>query len=402
MVDVFIFDAVRTPRAKGRPGGGLSSLAPQELVRQLVDALEARSGGKMKQALGALTLGCVGQAGAQGGHIAVVSRVHAGLPDAVRAVSLNNFCVSGMTAIRIATESCASGAEPELQLAGGVEMMSAVPFLGDGAAYYEDRALSEPLRWVPVGLSADLMATMNGYTGEDLNRATVRSHQRAAAAWAAGPLQEVIPMKDADGGVVLAADETIRADTSAEKLSRMPPVFAETGADGYDALMLRHRSELSQISHLHNAGNCPPIADGASLVLLGTEEAGRRAGLTPRARVVAVAEASADPLLQLTAGFGAMEKLLARTGMALSDFDRIEFMEAFAATIVKFECEQDVDMDKVNPEGGHLAMGHPMGATGAILTTTLLSGMERRGGKRGLAVATGGSGVGAALAIERL
>ena len=400
--DVYLYDAVRSPRGKGRADGALAGILPQELVAQLIHALVARNGAQARDQFGALTLGCVGQVGAQGGHIGLVSRVHAGMPDSVRAVTLNNFCASGLTAIRIAVQAAREDGNDELHLAGGVEMMSAVPFLGDGALYYEDKAISDPLQWVPVGLSADLMATMDGISASDLNAAAIRSHDRAAAAWANGTLSEVIPVRDAGGDIALDRDESVRPGSTQEKLSRMPPVFAATGAAGYDALILSRVPGLSEVAHLHTAATCPPIADGAALVLLGSQAAGEAAGLTPRARVVAVAEAAASPLLQLTAGFAAMRKVLAMSGMSLRQFDRIEFMEAFAATIVKFERDFSPDMSRVNPEGGHLAMGHPMGATGGVLAATLLAGLERQGGRFGLVVATGGSGVGAAMIIERV
>jgi len=399
---IFLFDAVRTPRGKGRPGGALSGLTPHELVGQLVSALGSRCGEAALHDVASLTLGCVGQVGAQGGQLALVSKLHANLPTNMTSRTLNNYCVSGLTATRVAALEATATSDNRLRLAGGVEMMSIVPFLADHAHYYDDPATARALRYVPVPLSADLMATMEGISREALDTVTVRSHQRAARAWAKGPLEEVIPVRGPDGTVLLAQDESVRPDTSMSSLARLAPAFEQMGAQGFDDVMLTARPELSAIEHVHTVAHCPPIADGAALVLLGSRQAGSAVGLKPRAVIRAATEASADPVLQLTAGFAAMEAALIEAGLRLDDIDRIEFMEAFAATPVKFERDYAPDLAKVNPEGGHLAMGHPMGASGAILLTTLLAGLERDGGTLGLAVLHGGSGVGAAMIIERV
>lgn len=402
MTHTYIYDAVRSPRGKAKEDGGLAHLKPHELTGQLIAALGERNSPDAVRHAASLTLGCVGQVGAQGGHLALVTRLHAGLPDNVRALTINNYCVSGLTAVGMAASDALASGDDHLRLAGGVEMMSAVPFMGDKAHYYADRQTAAALRYVPVALSADLMATMEGYTKEDLDAVTARSHQRATAAWEKGGLDEIVPIKAADGAVALTHDESVRAGTSVEGLGRFGPAFAEMGAAGFDAVMLKARPELKEINHVHSVANCPPVCDGAALALIGSKAAGEAAGLTPKARIRAYAEATGDPVLQLTAGFAAMDQLLARTGLTLADFDRIEFMEAFAATPVKFERDYAPDMDKVNPEGGHLAMGHPMGASGAILLATMLGGLERSGGTLGLIVAHGGSGVGSAMVIERV
>ncbi|WP_417482427.1 acetyl-CoA C-acyltransferase [Maricaulis sp.] len=402
MTEICIYDAVRTPRGKGKPGGALSTLTPHELVGQLTTALRSRCGETALDRVASLTLGCVGQIGAQGGQLALVSKLHAGLPVATSSRTVNNFCVSGLTATRIAALESAATGDDQLRLAGGVEMMSIVPFLADNGFYYADPDTARALRYVPVPLSADLMATMHGYTRADLDEITMRSHHRAARAWSGVPLQEVIPVHGADGTVLLDRDESIRPDMSMESLAGLKPAFVQAGAEGFDTVMLKARPELDEITHSHTVAHCPPIADGAALVLLGSAAAGAAAGLKPRARIRAVTDASADPVLQLTAGFKAMELALAETGLTLGDMDRIEFMEAFAATPVKFERDYAPDPAKVNPQGGHLAMGHPMGASGGILLATLLAGLERDGGTLGLAVVHGGSGVGSAIIIERV
>lgn len=401
-MEVYVYDTVRTPRGKSKATGGLAEFTPQELVGQLIGALKARTGEDTIGRAAGLTLGCVGQIGAQGGHIALVSRLHANLPPEMRALSLNNFCVSGLTAVGLSASDALAQNDDRLRIAGGVEMMSRVPFMGDHAFYYDDPETAARLRYVPVVLSADLMATMNGYDKAALDAVTLRSHQRAAAARARGDMDGVVPIVRADGSVALAHDEGIRPDTTAESLAAMEPAFAGLGAKGFDAIMLAARPELDAIQHVHSVANCPPTCDGAGLVLIGSRAAGEAAGLAPRARIRGFAEATADPVLQLTAGFAAMDSVLAQTGLAIGDFDRVEFMEAFAATPVRFEREYGPDPDKVNPDGGHLAMGHPMGASGAILLGTLVDGMERQGGGLGLVVVHGGSGVGSAMVVERV
>ncbi|WP_417476813.1 acetyl-CoA C-acyltransferase [Maricaulis sp.] len=402
MTEICLYDAVRTPRGKGKPGGALSGLTPHELVGQLVTALRLRSGETALERVTSLTLGCVGQIGPQGGQLALVSKLHANLPAAMTSRTLNNYCVSGLTATRLAALEAAATGDDRLRLAGGVEMMSIVPFLADHAHYYDDPDTARALRYVPVPLSADLMATMEGISREELDAITVRSHQRAARAWAKGGLDEVISVHGPDGAVLLARDESVRPETSMASLARLAPAFGPMGAQGFDDVMLAARPELTAIEHVHTIAHCPPIADGAALVMLGSRQAGAAAGLKPRAIIRAATEASADPVLQLTAGFAAMEAALVEAGLNLEDLDRIEFMEAFAATPVKFERDYAIDPARVNPEGGHLAMGHPMGASGAILVTTLLAGLERDGGRLGMAVLHGGSGVGAAIIIERV
>ena len=403
----YIFDALRTPRGKGRapedgkPGGALSSELPHRLVTGLIDALEARNPG-MSDQVASLTLGCVGQVGAQGGHIALVSRLASGLPDDVPVKSLNNYCVSGLTAVSDAAMHVRAG-RGGLHLAGGVESLSHVGFLADRADYYTDPALIRALRWAPPVMGAELIATLDGFRKADLDALTLESHKRAHAAWRNGHYGAgVQPVQNDAGDIVLDVDELIRPDLTLEQLEAMPPAFAEQGAMGFDAAMLEHYPAVEEIAHVHSVANCPGMADGAALALVGSREAGRSTGLEPRARIVAMAEAAADPVLQLTAGFEAMDRLLSETGVELDDFDRIEFMEAFAAVPLKFLRDYGCDPDRVNVNGGHLSMGHPMGATGAILLTSLVHELERCDGTLGLVVAQAGSGIGSAMIIERV
>lgn len=401
MNDVYVFDAVRSPRGKGRPDGALAGVAPPLLVSQLVEALRARCGAAAVDSVNALVLGCVTQTGAQGGHVAIAAKLLAGLPYAVAPLTINNFCVSGLSAIAAAMRRIAAD-DASLVLAGGVESMSQVGFMTDAASYYTDMALAARMGWAPVGVGADALAAVEGVGREDLDRFALLSNRRAAQAWAAGRYaKRVIAIRGDNGDIALAADENIRDHGDGAKLAGLPPVFAGVGAAGFDEIVCARLGILA-LPHVHTAAHCPPIADGAGLVLLGGRDAGARFGLQPVARIVALAEAAGDPTLQLTAGFAAMESALAKADARLSDMDAIEFMEAFAVTPVKFERDYRPDIDKVNVNGGHLAMGHPMGATGAILFGALLDALETVDGARGLVVATGGVGVGVAAVIERL
>ncbi|MEM7704602.1 MAG: acetyl-CoA C-acyltransferase [Pseudomonadota bacterium] len=407
MTRTYIYDALRTPRGKGtapregKAGGALASVPPQHLVSQLVDALAERHDKGAMASVAQLLLGCVGQVGSQGGHLALVSRIASSLPETVAPKTLNNYCVSGMTAVIEAALRSRAG-DAGLSLAGGVEMLSQVPFQADKAAYYADPATSAQLNWVAPIMGAELIATEEGFTKADLDRLTLRSHQRAAAAWEAGKYDaSVIPVRDRDGVTLLAHDELVRPGLSAEQLESMPPAFAELGQAGQDQRVLDHRPNLSAIDHVHSIANCPGMADGAALVLTGSAEAGQSVGLRPRARVLAVAETAGDPVLQFGAGFAAMEQALESAGLELAQLDRIEFMEAFAAVPLRFERRFDVDPERINVNGGHLAMGHPMGATGAILLCTLLNELEQSDTGLGMAVALAGGGIGSAMIIER-
>lgn len=400
-MSAYIFDAVRTPRGKGRPNGSLAKVRPAQLVSQLVRALEQRNGKEALAAVEHLTLGCVTQVGVQGGHLALAARIQAGLPDSVACLTINNFCVSGLTALADAARRVSSG-QADLVLAGGVESMSQVGFLEDKADYYTDMGLASSMGWAPVGVSADLLATCKDIDRASMDAAVIRSHARANEAWNAGRYDgRVIPVTHEDGSIALTRDENIREFNDLSVFDRYGPIFAPTGAEGFDDILLARHPELSAVEHRHTAAHCPPIADGAALILVGSLEAGKRLGLKPLARIRAVAESANDPVMQLTAGFTAMGRALDRAGLSVQNVGAIEFMEAFAVVPVLFERDFQPDMAKVNPNGGHLAMGHPMGGTGAVLTTTLLDTMVQLNTETGLVVATGGVGVGAAMILER-
>ena len=379
-MSAYIHDAVRTPRAKARPDGGLAALKPHELIGGLIDAIETR--GHDARGAEALIVGCVGQVGAQGANVALVSKLHAGLPDETAAWSINNYCVSGLTAIGQAADMVQTGRARSV-LAGGGEMMSRVPFMGDRADYYADASFPARTRYLPVAVAADRLAEDAGVSRAEMDQAALVSQSRTVDA-EGGPL---VASRIALNG--LNSDECARP-TTLEKLGKLPAAFAEMAAPYADAL------EGRAIDHRHTVAHAPPMADGAGLTLVSSETEGARA------RIVAHVEVGGDPAASLTAGFTAMDRVLERAGLTLSDMDRIEFMEAFAVTIVTFLRERDVDPDKVNVGGGHLAKGHPMGATGAILLSSLLDALDACEGRYGLVVAAGAQGVGSAMIVERM
>ncbi len=402
-----IFDALRTPRGFGRaprndkPGGSMASCAPHELVVGLTEGLEKRNPGLLAN-VSSLILGCVGQVETQGGHLALVCRLASNIPNDTPVKTLNNYCVSGLTAVNDAATAVQAG-EEGLLIAGGVESLSSVQFLGDKASYYTDPKLRAALDWAPPIMGAELIATIEGYSKQDLDEVTLESHRKAELAWQNGSYQnDVMPVTDNFGKVLLDRDELIRGNLTAEKLRDMPPAFSEQGKAGFDKMMLAHHPELGAIQHVHSIANCPGMADGAALTVIGTKAAGAAVGLNPKARIIATAQTAGDPILQLDAGFNAIELLQKQTGFVIHDFDRIEFMEAFAAPLVKFFRTYDPDASKVNTNGGHIAMGHPMGATGAILLTTLVHELERSDNTLGLVVAQAAGGIGSAMIIERL
>ncbi len=403
MTDTFVYEALRTPRGKGKADGALATVPPHELVRQLVAAMAERHGAALPAAVQRLALGCVTQVGPQGGHLALLSRVHAGLPDEAAAITLNNYCVSGMSAIAAAARAIAAG-EEAFALAGGVESMSQSPFEADGAPFFRDAALAEHFRYLPPPIVADWLATQERLTREDLDAVTVASHQRAGAAWAAGHYaSSVVPVTRPDGTRV-ERDESVRPALTAQDLARFGPAFAQLGAAGADAFIARVAPGLgsgSGVQHLHCVAHCPPISDGAALVALGTRDRGAQLGLRPRARIAAIVEANTDPLRPFEAGFAAFERVLARAGITPAALGAVEFMEAFAAVPARFLRERPELAAITNSSGGHLAMGHPMGASGAILVCTLLAEMERRDVEWGVAVAHAVSGVGCAVVLQR-
>ena len=381
MTTAYIHDAVRTPRGKARRDGGLASLKPQHMVAGLIEGLERR--GAVERPPDALVLGAVGQVGAQGGNIALVSKLHSGLPDSVAAWSLNNYCVSSLTAIGQAAGMVAAG-NASTVLAGGVEMMSRVPFMADNADFYADAEFTRRTRYIPVALAADRLADREGVTRPEMDGAALESNTRALAAEATGLVASRLPTNGLD------RDECARLITE-DSLARLPPAFGPLAKQHAEALAGQ------SFEHRHTVAHAPPMSDGAALALV-TASAEEKC----RARVMAYAESGGDPEASLTAGLTAAHLALKRAGIRLKDVDRIEFMEAFAVAIVLFLRNPEVDSEKVNVGGGHLAKGHPMGATGAILLSSLLDALDVCEGRIGLVVASGAHGVGCALVIERL
>jgi len=400
MTDIHVLDAIRTPRGKGKPDGSLAGVPPWDLVGQLAQALRDRGAEAALATVDRLVLGCVTQAGPQGGHLALLSRIHAGLPHTAVAVTLNNYCVSGMSALAAAARAIATG-EDRLALAGGVESMSQAAFEADGAPFYRDAALAAHFHYLAPPLVADWLATREGLTRADLDEATVASHRRAGHAWQDGRYAtSVVPVTRPDG-VLVERDELVRPGLSASDLARFPAAFAALGAQGAETLINVTDPSLGGLRYLHAVPHCPPMADGAALVLLGTRERASEFGLVPRARLAAVVELNTDPLDPFAAGFAALDRVLARSGLALEDVGAIEFMEAFAAVPATFRRRHPQAAERANQSGGHLAMGHPMGASGAILVATLLAEMERQDVEWGVAVAHAVSGVGAAVLLQR-
>ena len=396
----YIYDAIRTPRGRARADGGLCDLRPHDLLKCLYRALEQRTG--LDPALvGEVILGCVTQHAEQAGNIAKTSTLYSGWPTSVGGLTVNRFCSSGIDAISIAALKIAAGQEQAV-VAGGVEMMSRVPMLSDEAAAFVDPAFAARCQMLMMGSGADLIATLCGVSREQADAVALLSQQRADHARRAGYFTSIVPVQNQVRGITVAQDECIRADTSLESLASLPAAFAAIGSKGVDAMQLKVHSGLQSINHIHTAGNSPAMADGAALLLLGDEQLGSTLGIKPRARVLDAATASSDPLQVLSGCVAATGKLMQKQALTAADLDLFELHEAFAATVVK--CQQDLDIpnDKLNVNGGVIALGHPMGATGAIMAGTLLDELERRGQHRGIVAASGAAGAGSALLIERL
>ncbi|MEV4490224.1 acetyl-CoA C-acetyltransferase [Micromonospora coxensis] len=400
--EAYVYDAVRTPRGRGRDTGALHGVKPITLVVGLIDALRERHPGLDPQRLEDLLLGIVTPIGEQGGDLARAAALLAGLPDHVGGVQLNRFCASGLEAVNLAAARIRSGWE-HLLLAGGVESMSRVPMGADGAAWAMDPETALATSFVPQGISADLIATLEGFTRDDVDSYALRSQERAAKAWAGGHFaRSVVPVRDANGLDILTVDEHPRPETTREALAKLSPSFATIGEmGGFDAVALQRFHWLEAIEHVHHAGNSSGIVDGAALVLIGSDRVGAELGLTPRARIVATAVSGADPTLMLTGPIPATRKALDVAGLDVADIDLFEINEAFAAVVLKYTRDLGLDPDTVNVNGGAIAMGHPLGATGAMLLGTALDELERRDLRRAVVTLCIGGGMGVATVIER-
>ena len=401
MTEAYIYDAVRTPRGKGKKDGRLHQATPVWLLRTLLQALQARN--RLDTALvDDLVLGCVTPVGEQGADIARTAVLDAGWAQTVAGVTQSRFCASGLESVNLATAKIMSGME-DMVVAGGVESMSRWPMGSDGGAWVMDPRVNSGTAFIPQGISADLIATLESFGRQDLDAFAAESHRRAAQAQAEGRFaRSIVPVKDINGMVMLDRDETVRPGTSVESLAKLNPSFEMMGSMGFDATALDKYTTIEKIHHHHHAGNSSGIVDGAALMLLGSKAAGDTAGLKPRAKVRMCSVIGSEPTIMLTGPTPAVRKALAKARMAVSDIDLWEVNEAFATVPMKTARDLGVSLDRVNVNGGAIAMGHPLGATGAIILGTALDELERTGQSTALATLCVGAGMGIATIIERV
>ncbi|WP_410567710.1 acetyl-CoA C-acetyltransferase [Amycolatopsis sp. cmx-4-61] len=400
--EAYIYEAIRTPRGKNK-GGALHGTKPVDLVVGLINELKVRHPNLDPAAIDDVVLGVVSPVGEQGAVIARTAALNAGLPETVAGVQLNRFCASGLEATNTAAQKVRSGWD-NLIIAGGVESMSRVPMGSDGGALFMDPATAYDNYIVPQGTGADLIATIEGFSREDVDRWAVRSQDRAEAAWSGGYFaKSVVPVKDINGVTILDHDEHRRPGSTVEGLGKLKPAFAGIGElGGFDAVALQKYHSVEKINHVHTGGNSSGIVDGAALVLVGSEQVGKTFGLTPRARIVATASIGSEPTIMLTGPTPATEKVLKAAGLKPEDIDLWELNEAFASVVLKWIKDLHLDEEKVNVNGGAIAMGHPLGATGAMLVGTVVDELERRQARRALVTLCIGGGMGVATIIERV
>jgi acetyl-CoA C-acetyltransferase len=401
--DALVFDAIRTPRGKGKSNGSLHTTKPVDLVVGLMHEMLIRNEQLDPKRVDDVVLGCVTPVGDQGMDIAKTAAIKAGLPDTVAGVQLNRFCASGLEAVNVAAQKVASGWE-DLVFAGGVESMSRVPMGTDGGAWALDPETNYDTSFVPQGVSADLIATVEGFDRDTVDAYAVRSQERAAKAREEGRFaNSVVPVKDVNDHVVLDHDEFIRPGTTVETLGGLKPSFAAMGEmGGFDAVALQKYHWIEKIDHVHTPGNSSGIVDGAALVAIGNEKTGEALGLRARARILATALSGADPTIMLTGPAPASKKALAKAGLTVDDLDLVEINEAFAAVVLRFVKDMGLDMEKVNVNGGAIAMGHPLGATGAMILGTIVDELHRTGGRYGLCTLCVGGGMGIATVVEAI
>ena len=402
MTDAFVYDHVRTPRGRGRPDGALHEVTPLSLASQVLSALRDR-GGLDTALVDDVVLGCVSPIGEQGANIARVAALQAGFAESVPGTQLNRFCASGLEAVNVAAAQVMSG-QSDLAIGGGVESMSRVPIGADGGAWPIDPAVAFPRYFVPQGISADLIATLDGYSRADVDAYAVESQRRAAAAWSEGRFaRSIVPVRDVLGRVMLDRDEHMRPDATVQGLAALKPAFAAMGEQGgFDAVAQMKYPQVDSINHVHTAANSSGIVDGAAGVLIGSRRFGSKAGLKPRARIRAFTSIGSEPAIMLTGPALVTQKLLKRAGMSIEDIDLFEVNEAFASVVMRFMRAMDVPHEKVNVNGGAIAMGHPLGATGAVILGTALDELERRNLSTALITLCVGAGMGTATIIERV
>jgi acetyl-CoA C-acetyltransferase len=402
MADAFIYDHVRTPRGRGKADGSLHEVTALNLAAQTLQAVRTR--GELDPALvDDVILGCVDPVGEAGGDIARAAAIVAGFGDGVPGVQINRFCASGLDAVNFAAAEVMSG-QHDMAIGGGVESMSRVGIGASGGAWPVDPSIALKSYFMPQGISADLIATRYGFSRDEVDAYAVESQKRTANAWDKGYFKKsVLPVKDVNGLTILARDEHMRPTTTMQSLAALQPSFVQMGEmAGFDAVAIQAHPEVEFINHVHHAGNSSGIVDGAAAVLVGNKQAGARAGLKPRARIKAFANVGSEPAMMLTGPIDVTNKVLKRAGMSLKDIDLIEVNEAFAAVVLRFMQAFDIDNSKLNVNGGAIAMGHPLGATGAMLLGTALDELERRDLKTALVTLCIGAGMGTATIIERV
>jgi len=401
MIEAFIYDTIRTPRGKGKKDGSLHEVKPVNLLAGVLTELQRRNGFDTA-AIDDVVMGVVSPVGEQGAVIAKVAALKAGWDFRASGVQINRFCASGLDAVNLAAQKVRSGWE-DLVVAGGVESMSRVPIGSDGGAWAQDPETNSATLFVPQGVGADLIATMEGFSRADVDAFALESQRRAAKAREAGYFSHsLVPVKDSLGQIILAQDEFIKPHTTLEGLASLKPAFEQLGAMGFDSVALTRYPQVERINHVHHAGNSSGIVDGAAAVLVGSEAAGRVHGLKPRARIVAAALSGADPTIMLTGPMPAARKALAKAGMTIDQINLFEVNEAFAAVVMRFMKEMKVPHEKVNVNGGAIAMGHPLGATGAMILGMLVDELHRRNLRYGLATLCVGGGMGVATIVEAI
>ena len=402
MTEAYVYDAVRTPRGKGKADGSLHEITPVSLATQVLEAVRDRNeidAGEIED----VAFGCVSPVGEQGAVVTRTAILNAGYPETTSGIQVNRFCASGLEAVNIAAAKVKAG-EADLTIGGGVEAMSRVPMGSDGGAWPTDPSTAFKTYFVPQGISADLIATKYGFSRDDVDAYAVESQKRAAQSWKENRFAKSIsPVKDVIGEVVLDHDETVRADTDMQSLGALNPSFAALGSfPGFDAVALQKYADLEAINHVHHAGNSSGIVDGAAAVLIGNEDAGKKIGVKPRARIRSMASIGSEPTIMLTGPEFAAEKALKRAGMTKNDIDLWELNEAFASVVLRFMQALDIDHSDINVNGGAIAMGHPLGATGAMIFGTVVDELERSGKETALITLCIGAGMGTATIIERV
>lgn len=402
MTEAYVFDAVRTPRGKGKSDGTLHEVTPVQLATQVLEAIRDRNQldtSKVED----VAMGVVSPVGEQGAVITRTAVLNAGYAETTAGIQVNRFCASGLESVNIAAAKVKAG-EADLTIGGGVESMSRVPMGSDGGAWPVDPSVAFKTYFVPQGISADLIATKYGFSRDDVDAYAVESHKRAARSWKEGRFKKsIVPVKDVLGVSLLDHDETIRPDTDMQALGALPPSFAMLGENfGFDSVAIQRYPDVERINHVHHAGNSSGIVDGAAAVLIGSKEASERIGVKPRARIVSMASVGAEPTIMLTGPEFAAQKALKRAGMTAKDIDLWELNEAFASVVLRFMQALDIDHSAINVNGGAIAMGHPLGATGAMIFGTMIDELERSGKSTALITLCIGAGMGTATIIERV